>query len=43
MAEQRATEAADAGAELPMWLQCLVALVGAVVLAGPAAAVVWYR
>lgn len=43
MAEQRAREPVDAGAELPMWLQCLVALVGAVVLAGPAAAVVWYR
>jgi hypothetical protein len=43
MVEPRHTETSDDGAKLPLWLQCIVALIGVVALAGPAAAVVWYR
>ena len=43
MTEQLATASENARARLPMWLQCIVALVGVALLAGPAAAVVWYR
>ena len=43
MVDQRRARTSEADATLPMWLQCIVALVGAVALAGPAIAVVWYR
>ena len=43
MERQRGTEAAETSVRLPFWLQCIVALLGAALLAGPAAAVVWYR
>jgi hypothetical protein len=43
MTQQRATADEDARTRLPMWLQCIVAVIGIAVLAGPAAAVVWYR
>ena len=37
MVEPRQTETIDRDAKLPLWIQCIIAL------AGPAAAVVWYR
>ena len=43
MAKQREMVSEDERAMLPMWLQCVVALIGTTLIAGPAAAVVWYR
>ena len=43
MAQQPGIEGETTRVTLPMWLQCIVALVGVAALAGPAAAVVWYR
>lgn len=43
MAEQHRTETIDPRVSLPVWLQCMVALFGTALLAGPVAAVVWYR
>ena len=43
MATERVIEAADGRAPLPMWVQCIVAVVGVAALVGPAVAVVWYR
>ncbi len=41
MVERCETEG-EARVKLPLWLHWIVALVGAVALAGPTAAVVWY-
>ncbi|MGI3902494.1 MAG: hypothetical protein ACRYGP_16800 [Janthinobacterium lividum] len=43
MAKPPGMKVESARVALPMWLQCIVALVGLAALAGPAAAVVWYR
>lgn len=43
MVETRKIDTTEVSVKLPMWLQCVVAFVGAVALLGPAAAVVWYR
>ena len=43
MPQHRATADEDARSRLPMWLQYIVAVFGVALLAGPAAAVVWYR
>ena len=43
MTDQWALADESARTKLPLWLQCMVALVGAALLAGPSIAVVWYR
>ena len=43
MTDQRALADEGVRTRLPIWLQCMVALVGVAMLAGPAVAVVWYR
>lgn len=43
MIDQLAATSESAGAKLPLWLQGLVAVIGAILLVGPAAAVLWYR
>ncbi|MGI3899922.1 MAG: hypothetical protein ACRYGP_33165 [Janthinobacterium lividum] len=43
MTDQHALADGSIGTKLPMWLQCVVALIGTALLAGPAAVVVWYR
>lgn len=43
MTNKHAAAHEGARTKLPMWLQCMVALVGVAMLAGPVATVLWYR
>ena len=43
MTDQHALADEGVRTRLPVWLQCMVALFGTALLAGPVVAVVWYR